>query len=162
MKPKRNLLLVGGGLLAGLIITALAAASFMPQLMLREHRSPFDLEETVRRITNNAVAAGWVVSSVSPLDQSVKQHGGGEVRPVRLVNLCQARHAARILNDDRARIVSVMMPCTIAVYEKADGAVAVGTMNAGLLGRMFGGVVAEVMGGPVAREQREFVAFCEP
>jgi ADP-ribosylglycohydrolase len=47
------------------------------------------------------------------------------------------------------------------VYEKADGTIAVGTMNAGLLGRLFGGVVADVMGGPVAREQREFVAFCE-
>lgn len=161
MKPNRSLFIFAGGLLAGIIVTALAAASFMPKLMLREHRSPFDLAETVRRITNNAVAAGWVVSSVSPLDQSVRQHGGGEVRAVRLVNLCQAQHAAKILNDEGARIVSVMMPCTIAVYEKADGTVAVGTMNAGLLGRMFGGVVAEVMGGPVAREQREFVSFCE-
>jgi uncharacterized protein (DUF302 family) len=162
MKTPRNLLIFAGGLLAGIIVTALAAASFMPKLMLREHRSPFDLAETVRRITNNAVAAGWVVSSVSALDESVKKHGGGELRPVRLVNLCQAQHAARILNDEQARIVSVMMPCTIAVYEKADGKVAVGTMNAGLMGRLFGGVVAEVMGGPVAREQREFVAFCKP
>lgn len=162
MKPNRSLLLFAGGLLAGIIVTALAAASFMPKLMLREHRSPFDLAETVQRITNNAVAAGWVVSSVSALDESVKKHGGDEVRPVRLINLCQAQHAARILNDEQARIVSVMMPCTIAVYEKADGTVAVGTMNAGLLGRMFGGVVADVMGGPVAPEQREFVAFCKP
>ncbi len=51
-----------------------------------------------------------------------------------------------------------MMPCKIAVYEKADGSVALGTMNAGLLGRLFGGVVSEVMAGPVAREQRSFVA----
>lgn len=52
------------------------------------------------------------------------------------------------------------MPCKIAVYEKADGSVALGTMNAGLLGRLFGGVVAEVMAGPVAREQQSLVAEC--
>jgi uncharacterized protein (DUF302 family) len=158
----RTLLIFAGGLLAGFILAILAGASLMPKLMLREQISSYGLQETVQRITNNAVAAGWVVSSVSALDESVKKHGGGEVRPVRLVNLCQAHHAARILDNDRARIVSVMMPCTIAVYAKADGRVAVGTMNAGLLGRLFGGVVAEVMAGPVARDQREFVAFCEP
>jgi uncharacterized protein (DUF302 family) len=159
---KRDILIFAGGLLAGVVITAVSAASLMPKLMLRERVSPYNLAETVQRIANNAAVAGWVVSSVTPLDESLKKHGGGEVRPVRLVNLCQAQHAARILNDDQARIVSVMMPCTIAVYEKADGKVAVGTMNAGLLGRLFGGVVAEVMAGPVAREQGEFVAFCEP
>jgi hypothetical protein len=53
-----------------------------------------------------------------------------------------------------------MMPCTIAVYEKANGSVALGTLNAGLLGRLFGGVVAEVMAGPVARAQQRFVAEC--
>ncbi len=157
----RSLLVWATGLVAGVVLTAVAMSSLMPGLMLREHISPYGLAETVQRITNNAVAKGWVVSSVTPLDESVKQHGGSEVRPVRLVNLCQAQYAARILNDDQARKVSVMMPCTIAVYEKADGKVAVGTMNAGLLGRLFGGVVADVMGGPVAREQWEFVAFCE-
>jgi uncharacterized protein (DUF302 family) len=158
---KRDSAVFAGGLLAGIVVTALAAASLMPKLMLREQISPYGLQATVQRITNNAIAAGWVVSSVGALDESVEKHGGGELRPVRLVNLCQAQHAARILNHDPARKVSVMMPCTIAVYEKADGTIAVGTMNAGLLGRLFGGVVAEVMGGPVAREQREFVAFCE-
>lgn len=59
-----------------------------------------------------------------------------------------------------ARVVSVMMPCTIAVYEKADRRVAVATMNAGLVGRFFGGIVAEIMAGPVSLEQQQFVRFC--
>jgi len=159
---KWNLFAFIGGLVIGMVGTMLVLASLAPRWMLREQLSPYDVPETVQHITNNALARGWVVSSVMPLDESVKKHGGGEVRPVRLVNLCQAQHAARILNEDEARIVSVMMPCTIAVYEKADGRVAVGTMNAQLLGRLFGGVVAEVMAGPVARAQSEFVAFCEP
>jgi uncharacterized protein (DUF302 family) len=159
MKLKLPLLMFLGGTLAGLVLAAILGTLLMPRLMLRERVSPYGLQETVQRITTNAVSAGWVVSSVTALDESVRKHGGGEVRPVRLVNLCQAQHAAKILQADEARIVSVMMPCTIAVYEKSDGKVYVGTMNAGLLGRMFGGVVAEVMAGPVAREQQAFVAF---
>lgn len=159
---KQIVLSFAGGLAVGAAAVLVAVGLLAARLMLQEQLSPYDLAETVARITNNAVARGWVVSSVMALDESVRKHGGGEVRPVRLVNLCQAQHAARILNDDQARIVSVMMPCTIAVYEKADGRMAVGTMNAGLLGRLFGGVVAQVMAGPVARDQREFVAFCEP
>jgi uncharacterized protein (DUF302 family) len=162
MKNKTNLLFLFAGLAGGIALTGAILFALMPGLMLREHISPYGLTETVQRIANNAVAKGWVVSSVTSLDESVKKHGGGAVRPVRLVNLCQAQYAAKILNDEQARIVSVMMPCTIAVYEKADGKIAVGAMNAGLLGRIFGGTVAEVMGGPVAREQKQFVDFCEP
>ncbi|MFA5057528.1 MAG: DUF302 domain-containing protein, partial [Opitutaceae bacterium] len=109
-----------------------------------------------------ALAAGWVVQSVVELEKSVKKNGGGDVRPVRLVNVCEARHAAEILRDDSARKVSVLMPCTISVYEKADGRAYLGTLNAGLMARLFGGVVARVMGGPVAADQARFTAFADP
>lgn len=147
------------GFLAGVLLTGLAGRAMMPGLMLEESASPFGVEETVEKIRERAEAQGWVVSSVLPLDESVRKHGGGELPPIRLVNLCQPHHAHRILQGEGSRIVSVMMPCTIAVYPKADGNTYIGTMNAGLLGGMFGGVVAEVMGGAVAREQREFVTF---
>jgi uncharacterized protein (DUF302 family) len=147
------------GIFTGTAIVVGATVYFAPKLMLREQMSPYDLEKTVERITESAEKQGWVVSSVMSLDKSIEKHGGGEVLPVRLVNICQPQHAAKILGDDSSRVVSVMMPCTISVYEKQDGRVFVGTMNAGLLGRMFGGVVAEVMGGAVAREQRQFVDF---
>lgn len=153
---KRSILNSAGGVVVGVLAALGVIAILTPRLILKEQLSPYDLAETVAQITNNAVAKGWVVSSVMALDESVKKHGGGQTGPVRLVNLCQAQYAAKILNNDRARIVSVVMPCTIAVYEKSDGRVAVGTMNT----RLFGGVVAEVMAGPVARDQHEFVAFC--
>lgn len=51
------------------------------------------------------------------------------------------------------------MPCTVSVYRRDDGTTAVGSMNAGLLGRVFGGTVARVMGGEVARDQAAILAF---
>lgn len=51
------------------------------------------------------------------------------------------------------------MPCTISVYEKSDGRVYIGTMNAALLGRMFGDTVAETMNEKVAADQRKIIAL---
>jgi uncharacterized protein (DUF302 family) len=145
------------GVLVGAGFVGAAVWFSGPDLMLSERPSRVGLDATVDRITKAARADGWVVSSVQKLDQSIVKHGGPKVRPVRLVNLCHPQHAAKILNEDGARIVSVMMPCTIAVYEKSDGSVWAANMNAKLLGSMFGGIVSEVMAGPVAASQEKFL-----
>lgn len=150
------------GFLIGVLAAAAAGWFIMPDMMLREHPSPLSVEETVEQIKAAALAEGWVVSSVVPLDDSVKKNGGGHLPKVRLINLCRADHAFRILEEDGNKKVSVMMPCTISVYEKTDGTTYVGTMNAGLLGNMFGGTIAYVMGGDVARQQKQFLSFLEP
>lgn len=155
MSKVRGVVLGG---LAGMAVAVVAGIHFMPGLMLQEQSSPFGVEETVARIQQKAVDMGWVVSGVVPLNDSVKKHGGGDLPPIRLINLCQADHAFAILREDGNKVVSVMMPCTISVYEKADGKTYVGTMNAGLLGKMFGGTVARVMGGEVAAQQKDFLS----
>ena len=152
-----NLLLIAT-LLAVLLVAGYWLLRFgLPRLMLPECRSVYPLEDTVTRLTDAAKAAGWVVQSIVELEKSIEKNGGGVVRPVRLVNICQARYAARIMLDDTARRVSVLMPCTISVYEKSDGSVWVAAMNPGLIAPFFGGVVARVMGGPIAREQAAFI-----
>ena len=145
------------GALALATVLTLVAFAFVPRLMLPEKRSTFGLEETVKRLTDAALAAGWVVQSVIELEKSILKNGGGTVRPVRLVNVCQAKHAAQIMNDDTACHASVLMPCTISVYEKSDGSIWVAAMNPGLIAPLFRGVIARVMGGPVAAEQRRFL-----
>lgn len=149
------------GFLAGMVVTGAAVWLMMPGLMLKEYPSPLGVEETVRHIEQKAVADGWVVSSILPLDKSVKKNGGGDLPPVHLVNICQANHAYEILKEEGNRVVSVMMPCTISVYRKDDGNTYVGALNAGLMGKMFGGTVARVMGGDVAAAQRSFISFAD-
>ena len=147
------------GFILGIIVTGITVWQIMPGMMLTERLSPYGVDETVAKITANAEAESWVVSTIQPLHKSVKKHGGGDLPPVILINLCQANHAYNILKEDDNKVISVMMPCTISVYQKSDGQVYVGTMNAGLLGTMFGGTVAEVMGGAVAAQQHKFMGF---
>lgn len=127
-------------------------------MMLQERRSPFGLEETVETIRQNAEAIDWVVSGVKEMHTSVKKHGGPEILPVMLVELCKADFAGRILLDDEARYASVMMPCTISAYTKADGTTYVTNIRAGLMGTLMGGTVAAVMA-EVAAEQAKMLEF---
>jgi len=99
------------------------------------------------------------VQGVSSIHKSIKKHGSGDLPPVLLINLCRPDYAYDILKEDDNKVVSVFMPCTISVYEKSDGKVYIGTMNAGLLGKMFGGTVAEIMGEKVAADQKAFVSL---
>ena len=155
---KTTVLSTVAGFVVGIVLLGSVSWAMMPEMMLREVVSPYGLQETVDKISENAVAAGWVVASVKPLHKSVKKHGGGDVLPVMLINLCQAHHASSILSQDSDRVVSVMMPCTISVYQKQDGKTYIGYMNAGVMGKMFGGNVAEVMG-TVSQQQQSFIAF---
>jgi uncharacterized protein (DUF302 family) len=147
--------------LLGLVIGAAAVAGLVwtqaGRVMVAERASPVGLDETVARLEEAAKAEGWVVQSVIELEKSIEKNGGGKVRPIRLVNLCQAQHAAKMMNVDAARPISVFMPCTISVYEKSDGKIYVSSVNAEVMGKLLGGVVAEVMGGEVAEAQEKFL-----
>ena len=145
------------GFLVGAILVSAVGWIMMPGMMLHETMSPYTVNETVEKIKASAHAEGWVVAGVKPLHKAVKKHGGYDIPPVMLINLCQADHAYNILKEDDNKVLSVMMPCTISVYQKGDGKTYVGSMNAALLGTMFGGTIAEIMGKQVAEQQQIFV-----
>ena len=147
------------GFIVGIVVVGVTGWNVMPGMMLYEIPSPYTVTETVEKISANAKAAGWTVAGVKSLDKAVKKHGGHDIRPVMLINLCQADHAYNILKEDANKKLSVFMPCTISVYEKNNGQTFVGVMNAELLGKMFGGTIAQIMGVEVAEQQQEFIAF---
>ena len=145
------------GLVVGMILVAVTGWLMMPGLMLIEYESPHGLNETVEKIKTRAIAEGWIITGLKPLHKAVKKHIDKDIAPVILINMCQADHAYNILKEDENRVLSVMMPCTISVYEKTDGKTYIGAMNAGLLGKMFGGSIAEIMGDVVAKQQKMFI-----
>jgi uncharacterized protein (DUF302 family) len=148
----------GVGILAGVILALAGVATVMPKLMVKEIQSPLAYEETITHIYNNVTNAGWKVSALMRLDKTLAKEGKS-VLPVASFKICHPDHAETVLKDDDARFLAVMMPCSIAVYEKTDGKTYISTMNSGMMGRMFGGTAAKVMGGPVAEETAEFVKF---
>jgi uncharacterized protein (DUF302 family) len=150
-----------GGFIGGLVLTGVLAWTMAGSLMFNEVQSPFGVEETVARIQANIQGLtkekGWTLSGLRNPGLAV-QADGGNTLPVMMVEACSTKYSKPILNDDKTRILSILMPCKITVYKKSDGKVYIGTMNAGLMGKMFGPMVGEIMG-KVAEDQKLFLAF---
>jgi uncharacterized protein (DUF302 family) len=88
--------------------------------LIIELASPFDVPVTVEKIITAANQKGWQNPAVHNLQQSLAK-SGKHVRPVQVIEICKPEYSGRMLELSDERIVSVMMPCRISVYEKEDG-----------------------------------------
>ena len=148
-------------LVAVLLFVGVAAGCSMKSMMVTERVSPYDVDKTVKVIRDNAKAIGWVSPGVRNMNKSVTKHGGTLAGgPVRIVELCNATHAGKILSDDSGRYSALLMPCSIAVYTKSDGKTYVSSMKAGRMGAMMGGIVADVMA-DVDVDQKKILEFLD-
>jgi uncharacterized protein (DUF302 family) len=64
---------------------------------------------------------------------------------MKLLKMCEPAIAADLLKSDENKYLSVMMPCTFAVYEKSDGNTYIAMMNLGVVGKAIGGDVVVAM-----------------
>jgi len=114
--------------------------------LIIEHVSPFDVATTVEKIINAATAKEWQVPAIHNLQQSLAK-SGKEVRPVQVVEICKPEYSGKMLEKNHERIVSVMMPCRISVYEKEDGKAYVALMNTSAMSAGMPPTIAEAMQG---------------
>jgi uncharacterized protein (DUF302 family) len=118
-----------------------------PELLVKETQSPYGFEETLEKIEANAKEVGWKVPSKwkANFQANFKKIVGIDIGPMKLLKMCEPKIAAELLVKDENKYLSVMMPCTFAVYEKADGKTYVAMMNLGVVGRLLGGDVVTAM-----------------
>ena len=115
----------------------------MPQ-MLVEVPSPLGFDETLARIEANAKELGWKVPQKWKVNfrGNLKRVTGKDIGPNQVLKMCEPHAATKLLLKDEYKMLTAMMPCTIAVYEKSDGKTYVSMMNLKLMGQMYGGDVA--------------------
>lgn len=64
---------------------------------------------------------------------------------VKALSICHPHYAAQVLEDDRFKFISAIMPCCIRIYQTTKGEVYIAVKNAGLMRKMFGAKVAAIM-----------------
>jgi len=109
-----------------------------------EQKSRFGFEKTVQLLTETAEKHEWKVPFVHDLQQSLAK-SGKHVRPVKVIEICKPKYSGQMLELNDERIISVMMPCRISVYEKEDGKTYIGLINAGELAAALPENIASVM-----------------
>lgn len=115
-----------------------------PDQLVIESRSKFSFEKTVDLLVEEAGQRNWKVPFVHDLQQSLAK-SGKSVRPVKVIEICKPEYSGQMLELNDERIISVMMPCRISVYEKEDGKTYIGLINAGHLAKGLQATIARVM-----------------
>lgn len=93
-----------------------------------EKVSLFGFNETVELLITAATDREWGNPATHDLQNSLAK-AGKTVRPVKVIEVCKPAYSGAMLEKSDERIVSVMMPCRISVYEKIDGKIYVATVN---------------------------------
>jgi uncharacterized protein (DUF302 family) len=88
--------------------------------LIIEQVSQYNVHDTVEKLIKSAELKGWQNPAVHNLQQSLAK-SGKEVMPVQVVEICKPDYSGSMLEKNDERIVSVLMPCRISVYEKEDG-----------------------------------------
>ncbi|MDB4582461.1 DUF302 domain-containing protein [Draconibacterium sp.] len=132
------------GLLAGIALTVILITVILPKQMFIVNESKYGFEETLKAIEKSAEENKWGIPHQYDLQATLKGKGF-DVNPVNVFSLCKPDHAYKILGSNEERLVSALMPCRVAVYEK-EGKTYVSMLNSGLFSRFMGKRVKDVMG----------------
>ena len=116
----------------------------MTNQLVIEHPSKFDFGKTVELLVAEAESRDWKVPAVHDLQQSLAK-SGKIVKPVKVIEICKPQYSGKMLELNDERIISVMMPCRISVYEKEDGLTYVSLINAGDMAANLPSNIAAVM-----------------
>ena len=116
----------------------------MTNQLVIEHPSKFDFGKTVELLVAEAESRDWKVPAVHDLQQSLAK-SGKSVKPVKVIEICKPAYSGKMLELNDERIISVMMPCRISVYEKDDGLTYVSLINAGDMAASLPSNIAGVM-----------------
>ena len=144
------------GLASGIVIGLLIAFFASPSILFREDVYDKDFDTTVAKVEAAVLAKGWKIPNVTDLQATMKKFDK-EVRSVKVFDICHPEHSYKILSQSDERIVSNMMPCRIAVYEKEDGSVWISRMNSGFVAKPMSSIIRTTMA-DAAKDMEEVIA----
>ena len=131
-------------ILLGTLLTGAVLFASAPGLMMLEDESKYSFEETVMQFESAVTEANWKIAGLHDMKE-ILDGFGYDVKNIKIYEPCSSKYSAVILQEDDERIVSPLMPCRVAIYEKSDGTTYVTRMNSILMAKPFGGLINDVM-----------------
>ncbi len=99
--------------------------------------SPRRFDETVETVERLVAENGFRVLHIHDVQATLKEKGL-EINPFKIVEICNAKYAYKVLNADPR--IGMMLPCKINVYADGKKSVVVTGMRPTVIGRFFPGV----------------------
>ncbi len=155
LKMQKGIIMFLTGLIVGVALTVILIVLVLPKQMFIVNESKYGFEETIEAIEKSATENKWGIPHKYDLQATLKGKGF-DVKPVSVFSLCKPDHAYKILGSNEERLVSALMPCRVAVYEK-EGKTYISMLNSGLFSKFMGKKVKDVMG-DASEENKQILA----
>jgi uncharacterized protein (DUF302 family) len=140
------------GLIVGVGLTILAIMVIVPKQLFVVKESNLGFDQTMEAIEKSAASNQWGVPFKYDLQATLKGKGF-DIQPVKVISLCKPAFANEILSDNNERLVSALMPCRVAVYEK-EGKTYVSMLNASLFAKFLNKKSKQVMSQASAENEK--------
>lgn len=141
------------GCLWGIGLALIVITLFLRYNLVEEFQCAGNFDESVNQLVKSVGAVkGWsmeqVVCSLPNTSDNCR---------MRTFKLCNAQYAKAMLNDQDARKVSSVIPCTFSIYEKQDGKTYISRLNVRVLGFIMGGIPGRIFPQNVNPEQKKIL-----
>lgn len=140
----RNLLYLLIGLVVGVGATMLFAPKTPQLLKFEEKVSRYGFDETVQMLEESAKQHQWRLPAVHDMQKTMASIGK-EVKSARIYELCKPEFAYEVVGFDQNRLLTSMLPCRVAVYEKNDGVTYISFMDLEYISQSMTGNIPETM-----------------
>ena len=124
----------------------ISQVNLMAKMMMKRYPSRFSFDETIRAIEEAAPKNNWHIPDTRDLSALWAESGVEDPPRIRILYFCNAPGGYEMTREDELKVMTVMMPMGVSVYETSEGAVEVAAMNIGMMSGMFSGTTREVLG----------------
>lgn len=140
----KNFLYLLTGLVVGVGATMLFAPKTPQPLKFEEKVSRYGFDETVQMLEESAKQHQWRLPAVHDMQKTMASIGK-EVKSARIYELCKPEFAYEVVGFDQNRMLTSMLPCRVAVYEKNDGVTYISFMDLENISQSMTGNIPETM-----------------
>ena len=107
------------------------------KLMFKESQSRYDFETTVQMVKDSSIANGWLVPWETDIQERYINEGYKEMTRATIVPVCRPEGGYNIVQHDKYKLITPLMPLQVSVYEKGDGTVYVSRMKVKMMANMM-------------------------
>jgi len=106
-------------------------------LMFKESKSRYDFESTTKMVKESFVESGWLVPWETDIQNRYHKEGYSDMTKATIIPICRPEGGYNIIQHDKFKLITPLMPLQISVYEKEDGNVYISRMRVKMMSRMM-------------------------
>ncbi len=114
------------------------------KMMFKESESRFDFEQTVEKI-KDSFSKDWLIPGETNIQERYHEEGYSEMTKAIIIPICRPEGGYNIIQHDKYKLITPLMPLQISVYEKEDGKTYVSRMKVRMMSKLMSGTTRKDM-----------------